>query len=122
MRFLTVLATLVGRFVDHGAPPGPSASPDEETVEAIIAGRGLDTVFQPIVDLRTGEVVVGEALARFRDGASPAFWFAAADRAGRDIIKLDISLTQNVEDDPAQSALAGDDEVLRRACQRHPRR
>ena len=48
-----------------------------------LAGEGVRTVFQPVVDLTRGTVVGYEALTRF-DGypvASPDEWFGAARRA-----------------------------------------
>lgn len=53
-----------------------------ERIENILEGHALPTmVFQPIVDLRTGETVGYEALSRF-DAGSPVAWFAEANRAG----------------------------------------
>lgn len=39
---------------------------------------GLRCVFQPIVELSSGEVIGTEALARFSDGRSPQVWFQEA--------------------------------------------
>lgn len=46
--------------------------------------EGLRTVYQPIVDLRSGDVVGYEALTRVAEwpARSPEPWFAAADRQG----------------------------------------
>jgi EAL domain-containing protein (putative c-di-GMP-specific phosphodiesterase class I) len=54
-------------------------------VAAIIDQRMIRPVFQPIIDLQTGEVLAYEALARFTDGAvsSPAVVYDAAARVGR---------------------------------------
>jgi EAL domain-containing protein (putative c-di-GMP-specific phosphodiesterase class I) len=46
------------------------------------AGDGIRVAFQPIVDLRDGNRVGHEALARFADGRPPNEWFAAAHEAG----------------------------------------
>lgn len=55
-------------------------------IDAVCAGVGLATVFQPIVDLRRGVVVGYEALSRLSHPGivgGPDRWFAAAHRAGR---------------------------------------
>jgi EAL domain-containing protein (putative c-di-GMP-specific phosphodiesterase class I) len=44
-------------------------------VEAVIAGRRFDLVYQPILQLNTGKISGVEALCRFRDGHSPGGWF-----------------------------------------------
>lgn len=50
----------------------------------VLAGRDLEIVTQPIVDLRHGSVVGYEALTRFpgAPSADPAVWFAVADEFG----------------------------------------
>jgi diguanylate cyclase (GGDEF)-like protein len=71
--------------VDDPAAPGALAEARDEraAVEAVIDG-GLEIHTQPIVDLRTGQVVGYEALSRFPSTAdpSPASWFARARRCG----------------------------------------
>ncbi len=52
------------------------------TIEAVIAGGAFDPVFQPIVDLTTGDIVGYEALTRFSDGTPPDRRFAEAAEAG----------------------------------------
>jgi EAL domain-containing protein (putative c-di-GMP-specific phosphodiesterase class I) len=56
-------------------------------VDAAFEPGALSMVFQPIVDLVTGEVVAAEALARFRSDPprSPEVWFAEAEQAGRGV-------------------------------------
>jgi len=53
-------------------------------VERALAGDGVYSVYQPIVNLRTGRVVGVEALARFRDGAgvSPMARLSEAQEIG----------------------------------------
>ena len=75
-------------------PPGPTtdhdahdASPDElAELDAILASGAVHPLFQPIVDLATGEPVAFEALARGPAGSPlqrPDLMFAAARDAGR---------------------------------------
>ncbi len=55
---------------------------DRSTLQDIILGEGLSTVYQPIVDLGTGDIFAYEALTRGPRGAaleSPATLFAIAD-------------------------------------------
>jgi EAL domain-containing protein (putative c-di-GMP-specific phosphodiesterase class I)/AmiR/NasT family two-component response regulator len=53
-------------------------------IERVISDRQLQIVFQPVVDLATGELVGVEALSRFPADPSrgPDRWFAAASQAG----------------------------------------
>ncbi|MDQ1750991.1 MAG: hypothetical protein QOE71_2047 [Pseudonocardiales bacterium] len=53
-------------------------------IEAMLAQRLLLTAFQPIHDLKTGDVVGVEALTRFvaEPGATPDVWFADAASVG----------------------------------------
>jgi EAL domain-containing protein (putative c-di-GMP-specific phosphodiesterase class I) len=58
----------------------------EEALAAVLAGRGLRSVYQPIVHLESGETVAYEALARGPVGSPlelPGGLFAAARGAGR---------------------------------------
>jgi PAS domain S-box-containing protein len=50
--------------------------------EDLIAARAFHPVFQPIVDLHTGEPVGYEALTRFDDGTSPDVQFGRAANVG----------------------------------------
>ncbi|CAN5900888.1 hypothetical protein BH11MYX3_BH11MYX3_32080 [soil metagenome] len=55
---------------------------DRSTLQDIILGEGLSTVYQPIVDLGTGDIFAYEALTRGPSGSaleSPATLFAIAD-------------------------------------------
>jgi EAL domain-containing protein (putative c-di-GMP-specific phosphodiesterase class I) len=56
----------------------------EKFVRINLADRSLQTVFQPIVDLRTGGTVGAEALARFTAPPfrAPDLWFAEAAELG----------------------------------------
>lgn len=56
----------------------------EDRIREVLGGEGLEIVFQPILDVREGEVVGLEALARFAalPLRSPDVWFAEAAAAG----------------------------------------
>jgi EAL domain-containing protein (putative c-di-GMP-specific phosphodiesterase class I) len=64
------------------SPPQLDGHPS--SVADVIRGQAVETVFQPIVDLVTGEVVAHEALARGPEGPlrNPDALFAAARSAG----------------------------------------
>lgn len=64
----------------------------EWLVEEVIAGRKLQMVFQPILDLASCEVVAVEALARFQGAPprGPDVWFAEAHSVG---LGLELELT-----------------------------
>lgn len=51
-------------------------------VRSVLDGGGPQMVYQPIVEMSSGEVVGYEALSRFEDGTNPAEWFARAGRVG----------------------------------------
>ena len=83
-------ARLVAQVLDdlHHRSLGEAAARDRAAslraqVEAVCAGVGRRTVFQPIVELGSGTVVAAEALTRFDDaGRNPAGWFAGAHASG----------------------------------------
>ena len=54
----------------------------QRDLEALIAGGAFHPVFQPIVDLHTGEPVGYEALTRFDDGTPPDLQFRRAANMG----------------------------------------
>jgi len=51
-------------------------------IEGVIASTGFATVFQPVIDLKTGAAVGFEGLTRFRDRARPDHFFADAWSSG----------------------------------------
>ena len=67
--------------------PGPAAASRSSSFEEFT----FFTVFQPISDLATGNVVGYEALTRFADGSSPVAGLEAAQQAGHGI-DLDAAL------------------------------
>jgi EAL domain-containing protein (putative c-di-GMP-specific phosphodiesterase class I)/DNA-binding NarL/FixJ family response regulator len=71
----------------EGGPYQPDADSLRRQFESLLAGQGLDTHFQPIVELSTRRIVGYEALTRFRypPARSPADWFAEAAELGLDV-------------------------------------
>lgn len=86
-----------------GAPV--SAEARRARLRAVIAGRGIRAVYQPIVDLDDGRLSGVEAAARFGSGL-PSQWFADAQEAG---------LGAELELSAAATALAGLGALPRRA-------
>jgi len=79
--------------------PARNAVPDEvpNEVDALLAGAGLRTVFQPVVDLRTGRPVALEAFVRGPQNSahtSPAHLFRAAAQRER-VEQLDAAARRN---------------------------
>lgn len=74
-----------------GQAPPPPAPPDLAELERILESGAVQAVFQPIVEIGTGETVAYEALSRGPRGSSlerPDQLFAAAQAAGR-VVELD---------------------------------
>ncbi len=92
-----------------------------EAVAGILAGQAFHLVFQPIIELASGDVVGHEALTRFESGRRPDLVFAdaqavglgidlelatlrAAIEAARDLpagLWLDVNVSPQLLDDPA---------------------
>jgi EAL domain-containing protein (putative c-di-GMP-specific phosphodiesterase class I)/ActR/RegA family two-component response regulator len=68
-------------------------------VDRVLRGDLLAMVFQPVVDLETGEVRGVEALARFpaEPVRGPAVWFAEAGEAGR-LVELELAAIRKALD------------------------
>ena len=72
----------------------------DQLIRVTIANRSLETHFQPIVDLRSGQAVGTEALARFAQQPirPPDVWFAEAASVGLgvelELTALDLALEQ----------------------------
>jgi diguanylate cyclase (GGDEF)-like protein/PAS domain S-box-containing protein len=64
--------------------PGAPVSLEASALAALLAAEALHSVFQPIIDLDTGEVVAYEALVRGPEGplSGPAALFATARKVG----------------------------------------
>jgi EAL domain-containing protein (putative c-di-GMP-specific phosphodiesterase class I)/AmiR/NasT family two-component response regulator len=64
-------------------------------IDAVVRGRCMEVVYQPIFDLADGRPVGAEAIARFRTSPSrpPEVWFAEATSVGRRV-ELELSAAQ----------------------------
>src|SRR5206468_409905 len=71
-----------------------------ELMRGVVDGGGITMVFQPIVDLRTLDMVGVEALARFggKPSRPPNLWFEEAAQVG---MRIDLELAT------ARAALVG---------------
>jgi EAL domain-containing protein (putative c-di-GMP-specific phosphodiesterase class I) len=79
LRVVQMLAQVIGEL---NAPDesGAAAAALSDSVRALVRGEGRRHVLQPIVDLRTGQAVGYEALARFDvEPFRPDLWFEQAD-------------------------------------------
>jgi EAL domain-containing protein (putative c-di-GMP-specific phosphodiesterase class I)/GGDEF domain-containing protein len=86
-----------------GGPLPPLTGSDAQLVEDIVAGRQFEIVFQPIVDLRSGDIIALESLARFTAEPSrpPSVWLQLAEDAGQRIALEHALLRAAVEALPA---------------------
>lgn len=78
-------ASQTARFVANVMTPGLADGVEaSERIAQVLAGESIRMVVQPVVDLRTGEVMGVEALARFPapPDRTPDVWFAEAHRVG----------------------------------------
>ncbi len=81
-------ADAMSRFVANVLHPGVADDIEaSQLIERILADQWFVMLFQPVVDLRSGELVGVEALARFLPGPyrPPDAWFAEAHRVGRGV-------------------------------------
>jgi EAL domain-containing protein (putative c-di-GMP-specific phosphodiesterase class I) len=77
-------ASLLRRSSSDQADAEQSLAETEQRIRRIIENRSLETHFQSIVNLRTGQAQGVEALSRFAQlpGRSPDVWFAEAATVG----------------------------------------
>jgi PAS domain S-box-containing protein len=83
--------TATTRVLDPDAVQRLTLQDARRRIESVLAGRQLSTVFQPIVQVATGDVVGYEALSRFdtEPAQTPDRWFADAERVGL-VIEFDL--------------------------------
>ncbi len=65
-----ILALGYGRLHESSAPPMVQSAIQRRHYKSLLSSGGLEMLFQPIVDLSTGEIDKVEALARLRDDTS----------------------------------------------------
>jgi len=76
----------------------PSPEPSLADLDAVLAGGGIRSEFQPVIDLARASVVGYEALARFDGPApSPLPWFEAAAAHGR-LVELEAAALRSALD------------------------
>jgi len=94
-----VIRELVGQL-EHRDHEAELRRKRVELMKGVVDGGGITMVFQPIVDLRSLEMVGVEALARFggRPARPPDEWFAEAAQVG---MRIDLELAT------ARAALVG---------------
>jgi len=71
-----------GRRASDQQAPAPVARARDSLLETVIAHEGIDVLYQPIIEPRTGRIVGAEALARAQIVASADALFARAAAAG----------------------------------------
>jgi EAL domain-containing protein (putative c-di-GMP-specific phosphodiesterase class I) len=84
VRFMKMLGGLVAEELERQERDSRRRHERLERINRVLEGEAFEMVFQPIVDLRVGEIVGFEALARF-DGdpaRPPDVWFAEAADVG----------------------------------------
>lgn len=84
LKYLSVLAEIVGTQVEQRRRADQELASKRRRITRVIRGNRLYMVYQPIVELATGDVIGAESLARF-DAApnrSPDKWFAEASDLG----------------------------------------
>jgi|SRR4051812_14650167 EAL domain-containing protein (putative c-di-GMP-specific phosphodiesterase class I) len=71
-----------GRRASDQQAPAPAVRGRDQLLETVIAHEGIDVLYQPIIEPRTGRIVGAEALARSSIVASAQALFARAAAAG----------------------------------------
>ena len=83
-KLLRVLADLIASHIDRQFQEESKKKSLKERIRGVIDNGAIQTVFQPIIDLRTNDIVGYEALSRFTDipYRSPDRWFSEAKSVG----------------------------------------
>ena len=71
-----------GRRASDQQAPAPVTNVRDTLLETVIAHEGIDVLYQPIIEPRTGRIVGAEALARSSIAPSASVLFARAAAAG----------------------------------------
>jgi PAS domain S-box-containing protein len=79
---LMEFAALAGSTLGPGLRRRATRATERRRIRRIISSGAFHPVFQPIVQMSTGEAIGFEALTRFRDGTPPDQVFAAAVEVG----------------------------------------
>ncbi|MEE2764841.1 MAG: EAL domain-containing protein [Pseudomonadota bacterium] len=84
LKYLSILAEIVGAQVEQRRRADHVLTSKRRRVSHVIRSNRLHMVYQPIVELSTGDVVGAESLARFDSSPqrSPDQWFAEASDVG----------------------------------------
>lgn len=83
---LRVVAEVASDVIEHELDTHREELEIGEGVRRALRGQGMSTVYQPILDLVSGEPVGFEALSRFADAPlQPEEWFHNAARIGREV-------------------------------------
>lgn len=83
---LRVVADMAADLIDHELESHREEREITRDVLAALDGRGISTVYQPILDLDTADPVGFEALTRFADESlDTEHWFDNAARIGREM-------------------------------------
>jgi EAL domain-containing protein (putative c-di-GMP-specific phosphodiesterase class I) len=79
---LTEFAEITGALMDPGMAERSTRDKRIAAIRSVIDGQRFESVFQPIVDLRSGAALGFEALTRFDDGTPPDVRFEEAHLVG----------------------------------------
>lgn len=82
LAFLVELASLTAGLLGPALDARRVSASTRRLIQAIIDERAFRSVFQPLADLETGDVIGYEALTRFDDSTPPDVMFATAARCG----------------------------------------
>lgn len=105
---MQMLAQLLGGYLERSERTHRTRALIGDEVVGVIAHRQLTSVFQPIVDLRSGQAVGFEALSRFPSGR-PDEWFARAGEVGLGV-QLELAafsqILTHLDDVPSEAYVA----------------
>ena len=91
-----------------------------QRVRELIDSADVAVVFQPVIELATGETAGYEALTRFPDGRPPNEWFEEAHRVGLGIELELFALSTILAVDPRAPATGSWPSTSARWSSRHP--